>query len=52
MYKNFEEYWKQKKNILEKLGVDKDAAHMIWCDAVDVVSVQVKQYLLSKGVEL
>jgi len=47
MYKNFEEYWKQKKNILGKLGVDKDAAHMIWCDAADVTL-----YLIEKHIKI
>jgi len=34
MYENFTEYWKAKSSMFEKLGVDENAAHTIWADAV------------------
>lgn len=40
MYKNFTEYWDAKKEVLEKLGVTKEVAQMIWSDAADCLAVQ------------
>lgn len=39
MYKNFKEYWKGKKEVLEKSGVTKEIAKMIWSDAIDCVEM-------------
>lgn len=35
MYKTFSEYWEEKKGVFEQLGVNKEVARMVWCDAVD-----------------
>ena len=40
MYKNFSEYWEAKKELLEKLGVTREAAKAIWADAVDCLGTQ------------
>jgi len=40
MITNFTEYWEQKKEVFEKLGVSKEVASMIWCDAADCLSIQ------------
>lgn len=48
MYKNFTDYWNQKKAILEKLGVTEDAGRMIWEDALNVVLLEALD-LLVKG---
>lgn len=40
MITNFTEYWEQKKEIFEKLGVSREAAKMIWGDAVDCLGAQ------------
>ena len=39
MYANFTEYWEAKKEVLEKLGVQKDVAKMIWGDAADCLGI-------------
>lgn len=38
---NFTEYWKQKQSIFERLGINRDVAHMIWCDAVDAAGREI-----------
>lgn len=40
-FKNFNEYWEARGSILEKLGVTKDVAKMIWNDACDAVHAMV-----------
>jgi hypothetical protein len=37
MYKNFTQYWDAKKEVLQKLGVTKDVAKMIWQDVEAVM---------------
>ncbi len=37
MIENFNDYWEAKKEIFAILGVSKEAAHMIWKDACDLV---------------
>ena len=39
MNENFTEYWESKKVVLEKLGVTKEVAQMIWSDAADCLAV-------------
>ena len=34
-YKNFGEYYEANKKLLSQLKVTKEAAHIIWCAAVD-----------------
>jgi len=38
MYQNFKEYWELKSSIYEKLGVSRDTAYQIWCDAADLMN--------------
>jgi hypothetical protein len=38
MYKNFSEYWNDKKDLFLKLGVCESAARMIWSDAADCLA--------------
>jgi len=38
MYENFKHYWGVNKVLLEKAGVEKDVAYVIWCAAVDSVA--------------
>lgn len=37
MYKNFGEYWEAKKEMFEKLGVDRSTASTIWCDCANLM---------------
>ena len=39
MYKDFKEYWADKKEVLTKLGVSRDTAHLIWSDAVQTMTL-------------
>ena len=48
MYKNFTEYWEDKKEILEKLGVTRSVAKMIWIDAADSLEAQLISKVLVK----
>lgn len=48
MYKNFTEYWDAKKEVFEKLGVTRDVAKMIWCDAADCLGMELILKAVSK----
>lgn len=48
MHKDFKEYWEDKKEIFKKLGVSKEAAHMIWCDAVNCLGFQLALNYIKK----
>ena len=45
MYNNFGDYWEERCEILERLSVTKEVAHMIWCDAVDCLNKQLLEKL-------
>ena len=48
MYENFKSYWEAKKDNLEKLGITKELAHLIWCDAVDALGFKLMLNKLNK----
>lgn len=48
MYKNFADYWIAKREVLEKLGVSREVAKMIWCDAADCLGMELILKALSK----
>jgi len=45
---NFSEYWKVKGPVLLKLGIDKDSAYMIWCDALDAAVSVTQSIIINK----
>lgn len=45
---NFKEYWKNNEAIYTRLGVTKEVAYKIWCDAADAAEKVVTAYFLSK----
>jgi hypothetical protein len=48
MYKNFKEYWSVKEDLFKQLGISKEVAHMIWCDAVDALVFELIQKEIEK----
>jgi len=48
MYKNFTDYWDAKKEVLEKLGVSREVAKIIWSDAADCLGMELILKALSK----
>lgn len=48
MIENFSEYWESKKEILEKLGVTRDVAKIIWGDCADVIMQKIMAYYATR----
>lgn len=45
---NFSTWWEQNKSVYEKIGVEKEVAHTIWCAAVDTLTIVLEERLLKK----
>jgi len=45
---SFTDYWEQRKEVFEKLGVSKEVAKMIWCDCADAFAKAVLQKTIEK----
>lgn len=41
-YKNFSEYWTEKKDLLTQFHVTRVAAELIWSDAIDLAIKTIK----------
>ncbi len=45
---SFREYWQQNEAFYTSLGVSKDVAYKIWCDALDQLKIKYQEFVISK----